>query len=259
MKKPKPHRPWLTPTGVAIPTIELRELCKTWDRSTWDAYLKWYERPLRLRLLVPYVFDKIAEEQTETIFKQFDQRNSQSASVRCEQILSRLDSGPAAVLRLHYFDGLTDAAIGSKINRARTTVSQIKNKAIGQLRQGIRGDNTSSREFMKGESFSVPAKLWDQKLAMPLKEPRAYDPANHREEVLEHKFEALAIAARSLSEKSIRALYLRYWCDFSISTIAREHSIGVNTAELLIEASVSKLKRKIVEIKLENIGGAKCS
>jgi hypothetical protein len=49
---------------------------------------------------------------------------------------------------------------------------------------------------MKGESFSVPINLWDQKLQCPLKEPRAYDPANHREEILGHKLEVLAVASR---------------------------------------------------------------
>lgn len=259
MKKPKPPRPWLTPSGVPIETKELRDICKAWDRPTWEAYLKWYERPLRLRLLMPYIFDKLADEQIETIFQQFDQRTDQGAQLKCEQILGVLAAHEAEVLRGTYLRGETQYQIGAVLNRSQQSIARIKNKAIRSARWGQHGEPRVAREFMKGENFFVPIRMWDQKLETPLKEQRVYDPTKHREEILGHKYEALATAAQSLSEKSIRALYLRYWCDFSISAIAREFSMGLNTTELLIETSLNRLKRKIIDNNFENAGGAKCS
>jgi ATP-binding cassette subfamily F protein 3 len=39
---------------------------------------------------MPYIFDKLADEQIETIFQQFDQRTDQGAQLKCEQILGVL-------------------------------------------------------------------------------------------------------------------------------------------------------------------------
>ncbi len=246
IKKP---RPWLTSTGVEIPTDQLKEICKSWDRVTWDSYLKWYESALCARLLKPQVFNSICENLTESVFQEFDQNTDPQKRTLCERLLRTIPAGEAKVLRLIFFEGRTVREIAANEKMGKSTVHDKKNKALLRLRRGHDGDNPDTREFMRGvvsEVGSSDQLLWEQPLFLKIREDRVYDPRQFKKEFAKIKYMSLKMAITELSDREQRILYLHFWCDYSISEIARELRAGVNLIEQVVDAAISKLKRKIV-------------
>ncbi len=247
MKKLKRNKnqPWLTPTGVEIPTHELRHICRTWDGVTWEAYLSWFESACHEKLVLTGIFDKICEEQTESIFEQFQQEGGSERRALCEQVLSHLPPMEAEVLRQYFLEGRTEIEIGFALSRSQTGISLIKIRALSRLKRGNQGDGMLARQYMKGESSSIEEepRLWDHELENPLKESRKYNPENHRAEFEQIKTSSVRVALLELSELAQRILYLRFWCDRSLRETARILGLGANVIADIESASVTKLKR----------------
>ncbi len=88
-----------------------------------------------------------------------------------------------------------------------------------------------------------------------------YDPKNHKEEFENIQRTALRQALQELSERQQRIIYLRFWCDYSVNDIASELGLGVNFIEEVCQATISKLKRKIIQIETGFMpeGGPSCA
>ena len=86
--KTNPERPWLTSTGVEVSTPELQEISKSWEPTTWAAYLDWFETPQHEQLLTPTAYQAYVDELTESIFEQFAQESCPETKELCEQALS---------------------------------------------------------------------------------------------------------------------------------------------------------------------------
>jgi len=249
-RKSKKQKPWLTPSGVAIPTADLMQIVKSWDSGTWAAYLKWYDRPLKARLLTPGIYDKLADEQAQTIFAQFGQTVSGADKELCAALFRKLRSDEAEVLRLLFLEGKTQTQIGYMLKLSQQRVSQIKNRALIALKWGHHGEKLVAREYMRGESFAgefEKSSVWDEKLESPLKEPRLYRPENQVAEIDSLKNSTARWAFFALSERARVILYLRYYCDLSIGQTAHRLSMGVNVAEQIEESAVSKFKRNFIQ------------
>lgn len=248
MRTKKP-RPWLTSTGVEISTAELKEICKSWDQATWESYLGWYESARRDALVAPGVYQKRTEEMTESIFQQFDQNTDPKKRAHCEELLSSIPADEAQVIRLTYFDGKTEREIAAEKRKGKTTVHKLKIKGIERLRRGHDGEKGTTRRFMRGvDSEADPniQSIWAHPLSFSIREDRVYDPSQYKEEFAKINHSGLKVAVAELSDREQRILYLRFWCDYSISEIARELRSGVNLIEQVIDAAISKLKRKVV-------------
>ena len=257
-KKKKHFRPWLTPTGVEIPTAELRIISASWDRVMWNAYLDWYANSRREALIHPTIYDWICEEHSESLFEQLAQDSSQENRELCERELSSLPPLEAAVLRKYFLDGRTEVEIAFDLNRSQTGISKIKNRALSRLKRGNSGDEVLSCRFMRGEScLSDPEPLlWDGPLLSPLKENRQYDPDNHKAEFEQIKTFSIRAALLGLTDTAQKILYLHHWCDFSISQIARRLDRGVNVTAQIESASISKVERAALEFELgTTLGG----
>lgn len=245
MRTRKP-RPWLTSTGVEIPIDQLKAICKSWDQATWEDYLKWYESGRRDALVSPAVYQKRTEEMTESIFRQFDQNTDPQKRALCEKLLRSIPENEAKVLRLTYFRGRTIRDIAAETNYSKSGVHKLKNRGIERLRRGHDGEKVDARRFMRGEIFDHNSEsLWVQPLSFSIREDRVYDPTKYKEEFAKISHSGLNRALAELSEREQRILYLRFWCDYSVSGIARELRSGVNLIEQVIDAAISKLKRKI--------------
>jgi len=249
-KKKNSERPWLTRNGVAIPTMELKEIVKTWDSSTWAAYLKWYEHPSREKLLIPGVYTEIGERFEDTIFEQFAQSVTPAKRNLCERLLAKLPKQQQTILRLYFLEGITDSKIAAIVKRSKSNVGHHKNQALTFLKRGIRGDFWVICHFMRGEKSEASKKNeknWDKSLQIPLKENRAYLPENQvRElEILQNLF--FRVALDELSEQARTIIYLRYFCDFSVRQIAQRLTRGENVVEMTEIAGVSETKRKYIE------------
>ena len=257
--KKKYFRPWLTPTGVEIPKLELRAISQTWDHTTWGLYLKWYETGRKEALITPAAYEITCDEQTESIFEQFKQNRSQKHRDQCDRLLTLLPPIEAEVLRLIFLEGRTEVQIAFLLCRSRTGINLIKNRALSRLKRGNNGDGMSARRFMKGENLISPTveqSIWEEPLPQPIKGLRAYSPDNHKSEFEAISSSCLRVALLMLSEGSQRNIYLRYWCDFSVNQIHRILGHGVNVIEQMESASISKIKREALMFELGiNHGG----
>ncbi len=249
-------RPWLTSTGVEIPTVELQEISKSWDNETWGNYLSWYESGRRESLIQPWAYDKICEEQSESLFHKFGQDPTPEHRQKCEAFLNQIRPDEARILRKIFFDGRTIREIAAEVNLPKSTVQDIKNRALFCSKWGNCGDNPDARRSMRGpSSFSEDASLWDESLEHPLNEARSYDPGNHGLEFALLKTKAIREALLSLPESSQRLLYLRYWCGLSVNSVAHLLGHGVNVVEQVEAAAISKVKRNAMSIRFNEISG----
>lgn len=150
MKTSKVQMPWLDDRGAAIPTEQLKHISKAWNSETWEAYLQFMERPRREALIPERQFDEIAEAQTESIFYHFDNTTSDVDKMLCENLLSELSQREATILRLIYFEGLTERKIAAQQNISNSEVNKIKKRALQKLQDRVGGIG-STRRIMKGQ------------------------------------------------------------------------------------------------------------
>lgn len=244
-KNTKAIRPWLKPDGSEVPTKELREIAKAWDRPTWDAYLKWYASSLKEKHVHPYRYDIRLDELRQSMFDEMDHSTKQAKANLCERLLSNLPEHQQSVVKLHFFSGLPDVQIGLHINRSRAATQRQRIQALESLKRGISGDAHAISQFMRGERISS-SRFWDQDLTIfPKKNWSDYSqeqaaaidaitPTELRESLL------------SLSPRARRAVFLRFWCNCTFAEIGRDLDMGHNTLSALIDSAVSKLKRNLV-------------
>lgn len=245
----KSKRPWLTSTGVEIPTKELREISARWDRSTWEEYLKWYESVRIESLLPPDIFLKRAERMTKSALQLLDHNTDQRKRILCERLLASIPPDESKVLRHVYFEGRTIREIAAIEKTAKSTVQWRKNKALTRLRRGRDGNELDTHRYMRGinsEAQQSTPSPWDQSLSLSIREDKVYEPGQCKEELEKIQHAPLRKAIATLSERERRILYLRFWCDYPVSEIARDLRSGVNLIEQVLDAAISKLKRRIL-------------
>ncbi len=245
IKGPK-NRPWLGAGGEEIHTRELKEICKTWDQPTWERYLRWYESPSREKLVHPYRYDNSLEGLEEFPLQDFDQSTKQTKSALCERLLSNLSVYQQDVMRFYFFAGQSDAQIAPRLNRARASIQEQRIQALETLKRGIRGDNPSTCQFMRGKIDFIPS-FWTTPFSFFLKNERVYQPKEQTgvQELIMP--ETLRRSFADLSHRQLRAIHLRFWCSQGIAEIARDLDLGINTTNILLESAVSSLKRNFVK------------
>ncbi len=152
-QKKKRFQPWLTSTGVEIPTEELRTISQSWDQEIWNAYLSWYQSPRREALVAPGVYNKKGEEMVQSIFEENNQEVSSEKQALCEQLLSLLPAMEATVLRLKFFEGRTDREIAALRKISKSGVHDIKNRALSRLLTGTSRERFGHPPIYEGAKF----------------------------------------------------------------------------------------------------------
>jgi RNA polymerase sigma factor (sigma-70 family) len=254
MKK-RSVRPWLTKSGVEMPTLELKEICKGWEPTTWEAYLKWYGGGCREVLLAPAVYRQIGEEQIETLFETFSKTETPAKRKLIERLLSQLPPRDAEVLRATYLDGRTQVEMAADFGFSQPRICQLKNAALLRLKRGLEGDKFIARQFMRGvkDSLSAPeAPLWDQSMDPPLNEDRDYSSGNISEITSRIKNHLLREAVLRLSCSAQLTVYWIFWGGTSLREVARRLSMGTNVVDQVRDASVAKVKRHAIQFQTGN-------
>ena len=258
----KKSKPWLTSTGVEVPVRRIKEICETWSLPTWEAYLDWLDSPVREHLLDPDHYVDLADRESTTIFEQIHETSDQTDRTRCDKLLSYLPPREKVVLRLIFFDGLTARQIAKKTRTSKSRVHELKTSALLRLRDEFQGDKPDTRHLIGGTSADVVLSadsLWTRSSEQSPKEAKVYDPSRQTEEFENIQHASLKSAVASLSEQQQRIIYLWFWCDLSANEIARELACGANSVEQVLEASISKLKRIVVDAMANpNKGESKC-
>ena len=242
--------PWLTASAVERPLSELKEISKSWDAQTWNDYLNWFQSGCSEKLISKNVFDRISEEIEKNIFEEFGYQSCPKLQNDCEQLLAALPAHQAQILRLYFYEGRTHKEIAFQFGRADTTISYNKNKALKALKRVNDGERLLARQYMRGADVFIPDEIkseWDEKLPHPVCNQRTYSQSEANKELLNHKCVELREIFRGLTDRSRQIIYLKFWCNLSISEIARKSSVGLNTVEQILDATVFKIKSRLIQ------------
>ncbi len=251
--KIKIKQPWLTSSGVEIPTDQLKEISKSWDEATWEAYLKWYEGSLREVLVKTEHYEILGERVSQSVFELYGHNSCPQLQSYCDHILKLLSPEQESILRKIFFEGKTERQIAFELDCSKTSVSRNKFKALSRLRVNKTAALWTTQHLMRDAKFFDPAQnnsVWETKKLGPLRKSRAYKSENFDKELLNHPIEEVRSFFRASSLRARQYVYLRYWCGFSINEIARKCSAGVNTVYQVIEATVFKLKSALINPEL---------
>lgn len=244
------NKPWLTASKVERPLSDLKIISRSWDLQTWNDYLNWYESSRKDKLVTTDHYNSLGESVEKNIFEEFGYKTCSKLQSFCDQLLATLPNHHERILREIYLEGRTIAEVAHDLSRSRATIHEHKINALTALKRGHRGKIPNTRRIMRGEKVFNPANIksiWNQKLSHPIKDQRVYDPSNANDELLNHQCAQLREIFQDLSELSRQIIYLKFWCGFSISEIARKSSIGVNTVEQIIDSAVFYIKSSLVE------------
>ncbi len=253
--KSQTTKPWLTAGGVEIPTEQLSKICQTWDPPTWERYLKWHESGRREALVASSLYTEKCDQMEDSIFSSLGYKNSEENIQLCKQLLGGLPSRERQVLSFIFLEGLTERDAAALVGISPGGIHKIKIRALLRLQRGIQGNEVSTRRYMRGDVSATHVPL-----ANYAREEKVYDPKNYKAELAEIQHRELCQAVSELSERQQQIIYLRFWCDYSFKQIARDLGIGVNFAEQICDAAVSKLKRKVIEMSVsETDGGPSCA
>lgn len=251
--KIKTNRPWLTSSDVEIPTEQLMQISKSWDETTWDAYLKWYEGSFREVLVKSEHYEILGERVSQSVFELYGHNSCPQLQSYCDQILKLLSPEQETVLRKIFLEGKTERQIAFELNCSKTSVSRNKFKALSRLKVNKTAALWTTQHLMRDAKFFDPAQnnsFWETKKIGTLKKSRAYKPENYDKELLIHPIEEVRCFFRASSLRARQYVYLRYWCGFSINEIARKCSVGVNTVDQVIDATVFRLKSALINPEL---------
>lgn len=262
MKKNK-SRPWIKSNGKPMTDSELRRASRSWDRDTWEDYLRWYDGSLKECHLSPSLYDRICAERSETIYAEYGYQIDEPVRRHCSARLGSLPKLEAKVLTLYFYEGLTELEIALRLKRSQGGVHLIKNRALSQLRRKMSPSELIAIHIMRGlvsqDEIETPSP-WDTQTYPPIHEYRAFLPENWRAELGLIRNEPFRRAVADLSEDQQRIIYLRFFCNQSFRRIARQLGIGINVAQDICDATVFKIKSRVaVEMNSRTMEDLSCA
>jgi len=245
MTKAKTVRPWIKSDGRVLCDEALKKASRSWNSKTWEDYLHWFERPRKENLINPESYDVHCDERTEPIYSEFGFKSDPLLQKYVEGLISQLSEVEENVIRLYFFEGLTEAQIATQLKRSFAGVHLIKKRAISRLRSVESEAEMSAIRIMKGlvsqneDEISSPC---DTHCPDPIRENRQYNPDYWRSELQTIENALVRDALSGLSDNQKRIVYWRFWCDQTTGKIARQLGIGCNVVQEICDAAVFKIK-----------------
>ena len=248
--KTKLNRPWLTASQVEVPLEELKQISKNWNEQIWNDYLNWFEVGRKDKLVSAALYNILGESIEKNIFEEFGYQSCPKLQSFCEQLLAVLPAHQAQILRLYFYEGRTHREIAFIFGRSDTAISYNKNTALKALKRVHDGKDLLARRIMRGADVFSPNKIkseWDEKLSLTACEQRTYSKSEANNELLNHKCVELREIFQGLTDRSRQIIYLKFWCNLSFSEIARKSSMGLNAVEQILDATVFKIKSRLIQ------------
>ena len=243
-------RPWLTGSEVEIPLAELKQISEKWDEQTWNEYLKWFEVSRKDKLVSHTLYNIQGESIEKNIFEEFGYQSCPKLQNFCEQLLAVLPAHQAQILKLYFYDGRTHKEIAFMFGRSDRTISYNKNKALKALKWVHDGESLAARRIMRGAVDFISEEInseWAEKLSHPVCNQQSYSLSEANNELLNHKCAELREIFQELTDRSRQIIYLKFWCNLSVSEIARKCSVGLNNVEQILDATVFKIKSRLIQ------------
>lgn len=127
---------WLNPDGSKKSTAELKSISRNWDQKTWDAYLDWYEAPLKEELVERYIYERQLDKMEDHIFI-FSQKTLSDQKLKrlIKKALSVLPPGERKVIYQIYWEDKNFKEIAEVLGITKGAVFQRKRKALKILKK----------------------------------------------------------------------------------------------------------------------------
>ncbi len=157
MKKVEQIMPWMAADGTVLPLDQIRELSKSWDQSTWEAYLSSLEGRPKEKYFSDGRLRRESKKKNINIFD-FSQNNAdEETRQRIQKIISYLTDRQRQVIEMTYWENLSQREIAQKLSIHQSTVLEIKQQALKKLRE-IVSEYPVSLPIVKGQVFSETTK-----------------------------------------------------------------------------------------------------
>jgi DNA-directed RNA polymerase specialized sigma subunit len=240
------NRPWIQPNRKPICDSILKRISRTWDAETWEAYLSWYQKPLKEALIKTFGYELICEGMTDTIYREYGYDHDEFLQKYVEILLRRVSNKQASVLRLYYLEGLTELQISQRLRVNQSSAHRRKTTALFNLSQENPEGNCIAIHIMRGLSS-----LFENENAPVL---------NDETELFGHNNEQITIAddhvvqaISELPERQRQITYLRFCDNLSDAAIARQYGMGINAVQDIYTAAASRIKRRAVELNQQKV------
>jgi DNA-directed RNA polymerase specialized sigma subunit len=241
-------RPWLRPNGKPLYRSQLIRESRSWDAKIWEDYLRWYQRPCKEALISSLAYETLCETRSESIYDELGYKSNPALRSYCEIILDSLPWIEAQVLRQYFFDGLTELQVAIRVKKTPSGVHRIKKRALFRLKNTHSHLPVSAIHIMRGNSSHSELEAPSLGIDLPndpIREDRFYCSDSCELELRAIPNQPVRDAILSLTPRQQQCVYLRFWCNLSLSEIARRLGLGVNTAHDLCEVATFKIKSHI--------------
>ena len=139
VSNPPVIRPWTDSRGRKLRDSSLKIRSRSWSPATWEEYLSSLDSP-ETESLLPN-FDRLlhqygvqnAVDPSESYFE--SEVNNNSTEIR--QAMRKLTRKERRVIRLLYWNGLTDGEIATKLKLAKTTVQATRRRALKKMEKEL--------------------------------------------------------------------------------------------------------------------------
>lgn len=129
------QKPWLAKDGSLLPDEVLSLLSQNWSQETWDEYFETFEPKLKEKLGVSIDICTYAEQTILAEREITEESDGDPRYVLLDQAISRLTPSEQKVIRLYYWEDLTETKIGARLRITRSSVHTLKGRAIVKLRE----------------------------------------------------------------------------------------------------------------------------
>lgn len=133
--KNKSRKPWNDKEGRRLPLDELRAVSQTWNRATWNDYLRSIESPLIEEL----------PDDFEAVLRDYEKRQAETYEPECEEkelgfqkldaAIVELPSIERAIIQGIFWDGLSLRDLTHAYGFSRNTLRKRYEKALELLRE----------------------------------------------------------------------------------------------------------------------------
>ena len=134
----------------------LRKESRKWSKEEWEAYLKTIEHERSETLMSPKKLNKLQEKNPFLWDSCMHEDRDTDLNLTLKKALNRLTLQQKKVLKLFFWDNLTEDEIGLKMNRSRSTVRNLKAKGLKALRKNLEAKGGTLSPYIEGNFFVRP-------------------------------------------------------------------------------------------------------
>ena len=137
--KTESNRPWLNSNGLHRSDTEIKEISKSWDMETWEAYLQSIEVGLKETLLkTPDRIDHFVEDYTSLLLNLEKEEKNCHLRRGVQLALRSLTKREHEILELHFIEKKNSRQIAEILSVSRRTVRKALERGLAKIEEVTR-------------------------------------------------------------------------------------------------------------------------